>query len=93
MSTNNILGKVEINGELSELSKLLTKGISDELENRIRKDLEAHVAPLIEGIAKDIARSITLSLKAYTMQHSPYGEPKISVVLNIDKQQVEFQDK
>jgi len=93
MSNNNFLGKVEINGELSDLNKLLTKGISDELEGRIRKDLEAHVAPLIEGIAKDIARSISLNLKAYTMHHTPYGQPQINVVLNIDKQRVEFQDK
>jgi DNA helicase IV len=93
MSTNPF-GKVEINGELSDVSKLLTNGIANEFENYIRKELVERTTPIIDKLAKQLAQNIAVNVKAYTMQHYAHGTTEIKVILNIDKQQVhtEIQD-
>lgn len=87
MSTNPF-GKVEITGELSDISRLLTANMSGEIEKRIRQELVERTTPIIDSIAKQMTENLAVNLKAYTMQHSPLGNTEIRVVLNIDKQQV-----
>ena len=74
-----------------QLAKWISEGAKSELQELIRRDLEAHVAPIISELARKLARSTLVQAEGMYMP-GPYGEKSIRMALIFNNKEVEFQD-
>jgi hypothetical protein len=75
------------------LAKLIRDGIGGALEEHIKRELLAHVNPIISKLARDIAASTKLNVESY---YAPVGDrnafgPEVRVLLSFNNKDVVYE--
>ena len=82
---------VTFNGSPEQLTEVIRKGISAELEALIYKSLMDHVNPIVSKLARDLADGTTLKMQSYMAQDHLNMTPKIQLMMVFNNKDVVYE--